>query len=474
MPNLTVMKFGGTSVGSADRIRTVAKIVAEARNGGDVVVVISAMATVTNSLVSAGDHAANKNLSGLNHDLEYIQNLHSKTITDLHLDKARASKLRITIEEHLANLHKLLGSIFELGELTPRARDLICSFGERMSVHLLAYALSTIGVPAKPIASTGLIVTSDDFTNAMPHLEESEKKAKPIIRKLLKDNCVPVVTGFIGATKDGVTTTLGRGASDYSATILAYCLSANSIEIWTDVDGVMTADPRVIHEAHTIDKLSYNEAAELSYFGAKVLHPLTMVPAVHKNIPIWIKNTLNPSHPGTKISKQIHKSNGGAKAITILRNVSLITVQGRGMLGVPGVAGRLFGAIASANINVLFISQASSEFNISIVVMHEDGKKAAKTLHKTFQQNLAENTIEAITTQEKLAIIAVVGDGMRGHFGVAGRIFSALGDTKISILAIAQGSSERNISLVVSENNVVKAAKSIHLAFDMGKDRNLS
>ncbi|MDB5178343.1 MAG: aspartate kinase, monofunctional class [Patescibacteria group bacterium] len=464
-----IMKFGGTSVGSADRIRTVAGIVAKAKKQRNVVVVISAMSSVTNTLVSAGRHAAGKNMAGLNRDFKHLQTIHLEAISGLRLDDAAAAGLRTTVEAHLAHLRKLLDSILELGELTPRAHDLIVSFGERISVRLLAQALTAIGVPADPIDAGALIVTSDTFGNAAPHLEESQRQARPIIQELFKKGRIPVVTGYMGATAGGITTTLGRGASDYSATILGYCLDAAAVEIWTDVDGVMTADPKMVSDAHTIGALSYNEAAELSYFGANVLHPLTMVPAARKMIPIWIKNTFNPTHPGTKISGQIHASEYGGKAISILKNVSLITVQGKGMLGVPGVAGRVFGEVARADINVLFISQASSEFNISFIVMHQDGGKAVKILQKAFHQNLTENTIEAVAIQESLAIVAVVGEGMKGHFGVAGRIFTALGDAQINIMAIAQGSSERNISLVISMDDVSEAAQSTHRAFKMGK-----
>lgn len=468
--SLVVMKFGGTSVGSADRMRAVAQLVAQSRGRQtDTVVVVSAMSTVTDALVSAARHACGKNLDGMNADLQHVHKVHATAISGLGLPKTAAAALLSTVEERLAMLRKLLESICQLGELTPRAQDLILSFGERLSIHLVAQALVATGVPAEPIEASQLIVTSDHFGDAMPHLEESEQLAKPAIAKLLKKRMVPVVTGFMGATKDGIVTTLGRGGSDYSATILGYCLDADEVWIWTDVNGVMSADPRVVPDAHSIDSLSYNEAAELSYFGAKVLHPLTIVPAARKKIPIFIKNTMQPNHPGTKISDHVSKAKNGCKAISTMKNLTLVTLQGKGMLGVPGIAGKVFGAIAAHNINVLFISQASSEFNISFMVKHDDGAKAVQILHDAFRLELLDKTIETARMHNNLAIVAVVGEGMRGHSGVAGQVFSAIGQARINIMAIAQGSSERNISFVIAEDDVTKATQSIHDAFGMGR-----
>ncbi|HSW79387.1 MAG TPA: aspartate kinase [Candidatus Saccharimonadales bacterium] len=469
--NLIVMKFGGTSIGSAERMRNVAKIVADAHKNVKPVVVVSAMSTVTDLLLSAANNASNGRKSKTLRDLERLETIHLNTISDLNLGDETSVRLHESISGLLSELGNLLDSILVMGELTGRARDKILSFGERMSIQLVASALEADGIQAKPIEATKLIVTTDTFGDARPILEES-LTAKTKINKLTSKNIVPVVTGFIGATHDGITTTLGRGGSDYSATILGNCIDADEVWIYTDVDGAMTADPRIIPEAKTIPELSYAEAAELSYFGAKVLHPLTMVPASLKDIPIRVKNTFNPDAPGTKISNRKNRAKNGCKAISSMNRLSLITVQGQGMTGVPGIAAKVFGTIAAQQINVLFISQASSEYNISLVVRHDDGEKAVRVLREAFEAELARRNIESVKLEENLAIIAVVGDNMQGHPGAAGKTFSALGNAGVNVVAIAQGSSELNISLVVNQTDVPVAVQSIHNEFKLaGRER---
>jgi len=471
MSNLVVMKFGGTSVGNARRMQEVAEIVSHS-DFEQRVVVVSAMSGITDLLLSAAHAAADKKHHDFMAAQQAIQTAHHTAIEELALPADQAKHLTAAVNELLEELAHVLESIYALGELSNRAQDLIVSFGERLNIHLVAAALAQKSTPARPVETTKLIVTSNEFGNAQPQLDKSTPKATRVLGKLLDEGIVPVVTGFIGATTDGITTTLGRGGSDYSATILGYCLSAKEVWIWTDVSGVMTADPRLIPHAHTLPILSYEEAAELSYFGAKVLHPLTMVPAALKNIPIIIKNTFQPDDPGTKISKQAQRTKDGGKAITTMKNLSLITVQGKGMTGVPGVAAKVFGTIAAANINVLFISQASSEYNISLVVRHDDGTEAMRILQQTFGTELAKNNIETVKLENNLAIVAVVGEGMKGHPGVAGKTFASLGEEGINIIAIAQGSSERNISLVIAQEDIPVAVRAVHDAFHLnGKDK---
>lgn len=466
---MIVMKFGGTSIGNAQRISAVAKIVAKSQKTRQLVIVVSAMNKVTDLLAAAADSAAKKKPAQLDKHLRQLRALHSEAISGLKLAKANETKLREIIDVKFQELEQLLRSVYIIGELSPRALDAILCHGERLSIHLVAEAIKKLGQKAEPLEASDFIRTTDQFGAARPLLKQSEKLAKKAIMPLLKKGLVPVVTGYIGATPDGIITTLGRGGSDYSATILGYCLGADEVWIWTDVDGVMTADPSVVKQAHTLGRLSYNEAAELSYFGAKVLHPLTMVPAALKQIPILIKNSFNPKAPGTKISQRVSKNSHSGKAISTIGGLCLITVQGKGMIGVPGVAAKVFGAIAAQNINVLFISQASSEYNISFVVAADDGQQAVRILQQTFSSEVELKLIEAVRMEEKLAILAVVGEGMRGHPGIAGKIFSALGNSGVNIIAIAQGSSERNISLVIKETNIVKAVNSIHQEFDLAK-----
>jgi aspartate kinase len=471
MSELVVMKFGGTSIGSAERIKNVAGIVGDARQIIQPVVVVSAMATVTDSLLNAAIHAASKQRSKLELELLRLKTLHMDTIVGLQLSDHEQGQLDKKVEGLLSELTNLLESIYLLGELTPRARDMILSFGERFSIQLVASAFTSAGVDAKAIEASQLIVTNESFGNARPLLEESIPKTKSQIKKLLAKNKVPVITGFIGATTQGITTTLGRGGSDYTATIIGHCLDADEVWIFTDVDGAMTADPRIIPNARTIPALSYAEAAELSYFGAKVLHPLTMVPASLKNIPIWVKNTFNPDAPGTRIARHVYFAEKVSKAISSMNGLSLVTVQGQGMSGVPGIAAKVFSSIAAQNINVLLISQASSEYNICFVVKQDDGAKAVSILRKAFESEMKTHSIESVKLDDNLAIMAVVGEGMRGYPGMAGMIFSSLGDAGVNIVAIAQGSSELNISLVVAQDDVTTAVQCVHDVFHLTDSR---
>jgi len=466
---MIIMKFGGTSLGNAKRIREVAKLIIKLKKNQEVVVVVSAISGVTDLLLASAEAAAARNKAKFKKNLEALGELHWQAARKLGLQEAPAAALSEVIDSRLDELKELLDSIYILGEITLRAQDAILSFGERLNIHLVSAAIKMAGGQAEPLEAGSFIVTDNQFGEARPELAKSKKRVKKAILPLLESGITPIITGYIGATPEGTITTLGRGGSDYSATILGFCLEAKEVWIWTDVNGVMTADPRVVKGAHTIAELTYNEAAELSYFGAKVIHPMTMVPAALKGIPIIIKNTFKPELRGTRITAKNSKNLSSSKAIATIGSLSLITVQGKGMLGVPGVAARLFGTIASEKINVLFISQASSEYNISFVVRHNDGRNAVKALQEIFQFELRAKTIETVKIEEGLAITAVVGEGMRGHPGVAGKVFSALGNKKINIMAIAQGSSELNISMVIKEKDVTKAVKSIHDAFHLAK-----
>jgi bifunctional aspartokinase / homoserine dehydrogenase 1 len=282
------------------------------------------------------------------------------------------------------------------------------------------------------------------------------------LRPLLAQNVIPIVTGFIAATRNGITTTLGRGGSDFSAAILGQALQAREVWIWTDVDGVMTADPRLVQGARSIPTLSYREVSELAFYGAKVLHPKTMRPCIENNIPLRIKNTFNPAHPGTVIVPDANNGNGGVKAVTAIDKLSLITVEGKGMLGVPGIAARTFGAVARSQVSVLLISQASSEQSICFATPDERADTVIAALNVEFAEELARQDIDRIWAQHGVAIVTVVGAGMRGTPGIAGRVFTALGRQEVNIIAIAQGSSECGISVVVDAEDTGRAVGHIH------------
>jgi aspartate kinase len=287
------------------------------------------------------------------------------------------------------------------------------------------------------------------------------------LRPLIDAKIVPIVTGFIGSTEDGLTTTLGRSGSDYTGSIVGAALGSEEIWIWTDVDGVMTADPRHVRGAIVLPEISYREAAEMSYFGAKVIHPKTMMPAIDGSIPIRIKNTFNPTHPGTLISRASNSTERVVKNVTSIDNLSLIAIEGNGMVGVPGISARIFAALARVHVNVMMISQASSEHNVCVVIPQKDCNKAVKELCEEFQLDIARKTVDDIKRQDGVSIIAVVGEGMCGVPGIAGRTFSAIADSRVNIMAIAQGSSELNISLVVNQTDVHKAVQAIHDAFHL-------
>ncbi|MCP4362175.1 MAG: aspartate kinase, partial [Chloroflexi bacterium] len=356
----------------------------------------------------------------------------------------------------------LCQAVHVLGELSPRALDAIGGMGEQMSVRILAAYLRQIGHKAQAIDATELIVTDDNFLNASPLFAETNEQVQERLRPLLAEGVIPIVTGFIGATQDGITTTLGRGGSDYTGAILGQALQANEVWIWTDVDGVMSADPRLVTTAKSIATLSYREVSELAFYGAKVLHPKTMRPCVANNIPLRIKNTFNPDHPGTVIVPNGENGNGGIKAVTAIKNLSLITVEGTGMLGVPGIAARTFGAVAQGGHSVLLISQASSEQSICFAAADLATADIIAGLEKAFTEELQRQDIDRIWAMESVSIVTIVGAGMRHTPGIAGRIFNVLGNSSVNVIAIAQGSSECSISVVVTDHDTGTAVSQIH------------
>lgn len=465
-----VMKFGGTSVGDGQRIANVANLVRRQVQRGDrVTVVVSAMAGVTDALIKAAQSAAAGDRNSFGQTKHTLLQRHIQAIGTA-IDKEEAwGKLGIGIEAQLDNFENLCRSIHVLGELTPRALDLVSSLGERFSTQILAAALRERGQPSEAIMATEIIITDDHFGNASPDMQETRQRTRDRLLPLLEQGIVPVVTGFMGATRSGAVTTLGRGGSDYSAAIIGACLDAEEIWIWTDVNGVMTADPRVVPDAQTLPEISYGEAAELAYYGAKVLHPKTILPAVERGIPIRILNTFNPDHEGTRIVREARPNGRIVKAITSIKGLSLVTVEGRGMLGVPGVAAKVFSAVAREGINVLMISQSSSEQSICFMVETKSAERAVTALTKEFELELARRNIDRVHADSGLVIVSVVGAGMKTTPGIAAKVFGALGRNGINVISIAQGSSEHNLSLVVAESDASQAVRSIHEEFELGK-----
>ncbi len=461
--NTLIMKFGGTSVGSAEAICSTAGIVRAAqRDWPRIVVVASAMSGVTDLLLKGAHTAADGDAQTFRSIAQELRARHFNTLRDLIKLPEQSSVARATVEVYVSEFESLCHAVNVLGEASPRALDAISSLGERMSIQLIAAHLKSIGIAAEPIESAELVVTDAHFQAANPIADLTRAKTQGRLGLLLDKGVTPIVTGFIGATQDGVITTLGRGGSDFSAAIMGVALDADEVWIWTDVDGVMTTDPRIDSSAQTLPALTYREISELAYYGAKVLHPKTIRPVVERGIALRIKNTFNPQYPGTQIVRDNGQLNGGIKAVTVIRGQTMITVEGRGMLGVPGVAARTFGAVARTHTSVSLISQASSEQSICFTVPEHLTRSVVDAVQDEFRRELEDRDIDAVSALEHVVIVTAVGAGMRHTPGIAGRIFGALGAEQINIVAIAQGSSECSISLIVDKQDADAAVRAIH------------
>ena len=464
---LQVMKFGGTSVGDAECIRRAAEIVFDAVKDNSVVVVVSAMSGVTNRLIAAALQSASGSREEAVSLPAGLLEQHSAAALALIKDDTIREALIADLSQITSEVGNLCQGISLLRELTPRAHATVSSIGERLSARLMAATLRQMGLETTAVEATEIIVTDDQYLQAEPLMQQVRERCSQHLRKFLNDGITPVVTGFIGATSDGVLTTLGRGGSDYSATTLGSALDADEIIIWTDVDGVLTADPRLVPTARLLREISYNEAAELAYFGAKVLHPKTLRPVVDAQIPVWIRNSFDPVKTGTRITAAGHPTEHGVRAITSIPNVSMITIGGRGIVGVVGVAAKTFQAVASVRANVLLISQSSSENDICLIVDSAEAAATLKALRGAFANDLVHHDVDHITVNSNIAIVAIVGDKMRGAPGIAGRTFSALGRSGVNIIAIAQGSSEYNISFVVEAAAMREAVAVVHDEFKL-------
>ena len=430
---MIVLKFGGTSVGSIEAFAQVAKIVARRlqeqqnspTNTPGVVVVTSAMRGVTNTLIGAAQQARDGNEAPYQEAQEALRQTHWRIVEHFVDDAAERQTLTVLFDERLRQFRRLCSSIAVLGELTDRGLDVVSGLGERMSAPLLAAVLRSTGVQAEFIDAGEIVVTDNAHGGAEPLMEQTEVRCGERLLPLLADGAVPVVTGFVGTSIDGTPTTLGRGGSDYSAAIMGAVLDAEEIQIWTDVDGVLTADPRMVPDARSLNQLSYEEVGELAYYGAKVLHPKTVTPAIAKQIPLRVLNTFNPDHPGTKIVNRPAQEASGTvkgtiKAVTAIRQMNLITVAGRGLMGVPGMAARTFESVADVNANVLMISQSSSEQSICFVVPDESADTVVDGLQSEFAKELERRYIDRIEHISQIVIVAVVGSGHARRSGVGG------------------------------------------------------
>ncbi|MCU0417510.1 MAG: bifunctional aspartate kinase/homoserine dehydrogenase I [Cytophagaceae bacterium] len=467
---MKVLKFGGTSVGSVDSIKQVAAILSGLhKKKQKFVVVCSAMSGVTNTLVELGQKASTTDIS-YTQVLKTVEQKHvqaAKILLDVKAQSKAVAQVKVLINE----LQDLLHGIYLLKELSPRTNDLLLSFGERLSCYLVAEYVKQEGIPVEFLDARDVIKTDANFGNARVDFRKTDK----LIKEYIKDSKHSiVVTGFIASTDKNETTTLGRGGSDYTASIFGAAVDTDAIEIWTDVDGVMTADPRKVKSAFTLEEVSYVEMMELSHFGAKVIYPPTLQPAFKKRIPIWIKNTFNPEFVGTLISEKTKNSNYLVKGVTSIENISLLNLTGSGMVGVPGVSGRLFGALARHQVNVVLITQASSEHSICFVIDSKDTNRARIAVEEEFTYEIQQSKIDKLVEKHDLAIVAIVGDNMRNTPGISGKLFGALGKNGINVVAIAQGSSEINLSVVIPKADLTKALNIIHESFFISDTKDMN
>ncbi|WP_374504484.1 bifunctional aspartate kinase/homoserine dehydrogenase I [Flavobacterium sp.] len=458
---MKVLKFGGTSVANADNIKRVLTIIAEKAKNEKLVVVVSALSKVTDLLQLASQKAASNDES-FKEIVAEIEKKHLDTLKEL-IPVSEQSSLLSHLKRIINHLETLLDGCFLLGELSPRTADTILGFGELLSSYIIAEALKQNLKNSGYADSRELIKTNANFGKAVVNFEISNQLIADYFAS--NESQVVVLPGFIASTTDGIHTTLGRGGSDYTAAIVAAALNAKELEIWTDVNGMFTANPKIVKQAQPIATISYQEAMELSHFGAKVLYPPTIQPVLRKNIPILIKNTFEPEAVGTYISNDVVSQTNPVKGISHIDNIALLTLEGPGMVGVSGSSKRLFEVLSQENINVIFITQASSEHSICIGILNSDAEIAEIAINKAFEIEIAQNKIDPCIVENNLCIIALVGENMKNHQGLSGRMFSTLGKNNVNIRAIAQGASERNISAVINERDVKKALNTLHENF---------
>lgn len=464
-----VMKFGGTSVGNGDRIKQVTELVRSYyEQGNEIVVVVSAMSGLTDELQTVAERLTSE-YAEVAEVAEFVD-----AIGKRHIDAAYAAiedEMIVTeviseVETRLEELKNALTGIYHLGELTDRSYDYISSFGERMSAPMVSGALKSLKIQSVFLTGGEAgIITDSKHRDARP-TEITERRVHERLVPLLKVGIVPVITGFIAYNIHNIITTLGRGGSDYTASIIGSAVDVDEIWIWTDVDGIMTADPKLVPNARTLPEISYVEAMEISYFGAKVIHPKTIEPTVTKGIPVRVKNTFNPDGASTIIVEAVTNDQSLVKAVTAIDNVALITLSGAGMAGTIGVAAHVFSTLADAGVNIIMISQGSSEANISVLVEEAHLSRALNALHE-LKREFNANIIKEISCDEDVSAIAVVGSRMAGTPGIAGRIFGCIGRINVSVIMISQGSTEHNVSFVLKRDSVRRAVESLHEEFSL-------
>lgn len=456
------MKFGGSSVASAERISAVVDIVRAASREQQLLLVFSAMKGITDQLLAAAAEASEGRTTAVAH-CEEIKQRHREVIDRLVTDGKEETVERVDVL--VSELAELLHGVYLVRECSARTNDLIVSHGERLNCTVITAVLRSADLRSRMIDSRTIIRTDSSHGSAAVDFDETASLIRSAVESLPSHDTVAVITGFIASDRGGVTTTLGRNGSDYTASLVGAAVDAEVIEIWTDVDGVYSADPRFVDQATVLDGVTYREAMELSYFGAEVIHPYTMVPAVETGTPLVIRNTMNPDAPGTLISADPGSRARLITGIASIESVSMLNVEGGGMVGLPGIAGRIFSTLADAGINIIMISQASSEHSICFIVRDNQADAALGALNRDLELELHQKKIERVQVERDLEIVAVIGENMRGRPGISGRLFNALGEASINVLAIAQGSTEMNISFVVHRKDRKRTLNAVHHAF---------
>ncbi len=456
---MRILKFGGSSVGTPERVSNVIDILAGYRDKNiRFGVVFSAFQGVTDKLIALSQKTVQHDESYFA-ELEQLKQTHFTAVDYLMKTKKDKVDLGKVVIKIIVDLEEILHGVYLVKELTPRTLDYVMSFGERLSNTIISHVMNTRGFETEFLDTRLLVKTDDTFGFARVDFEETENNIREYFAKHKKTQ---IITGFIGSSTRNETTTLGRGGSDYTAAIFGAALNAEEIEIWTDVDGILTADPRKVRYAFSLESVTYEEAMELSHFGAKVIHPPTMKPALRQRIKIRIKNTFNPAHEGTLITDKDDSGTFSVKGISSIDDISLLQITGSGMVGVVGISSRLFGALAKANINIILITQASSEHSICLAVLPEHGLLAKKVIEEEFKWEIRDGMIDEVKVEPDMSIIAVVGEGMKRTPAISGRVFQSLGKNGINVVAIAEGSSELNISLVVPKQFLKKALNVLH------------
>jgi len=460
---LLVMKFGGTSMGSAERIQVAAKLTLAQHRRRPVAIVVSAMSKVTDLLLDTMAKAEKGDAAGVKENLVQLAERHFSCCAAL-LSEKTFLKVMPRVQDLIDEFSQIARGILMLREKPPQTSDRAVAMGERLSALIMAGYLQSQGVKAQAVSGASVIATDDVFGNASPLMEETRARAAKVLGPLLKKGALPVVTGFNGSTIDGRPTTLGRGGSDFSASILSAALDAKELWIWTDVDGIMTGDPRLVPEAKVIKAITYSEAAELAYAGAKVLHPRTLAPLIERGIPVWSKNSFAPQKPGTRIVPELKRAEG-AHAVTSMTGVALISIEPtpKSASGTKLMA-EAIDALAAAGVEVLAITSSSYRQSFCFLLRQAELRRALEYLEETFQLELAHGHVKPIEIDLEVGLIAVVGEGMRGKPGLAGRIFTAISQEGINIIAIAQGSSELTIAIVVRRQGLERAVRAIHQA----------